>query len=94
MTHDIAPIPAIKRKKTHIIKRMLEYSVRYFKPSLISFINGFFIAIEAKSGNNKPTALQTKHLREIKDTGGIALVINEFNVADIEAHIKLARNIT
>ena len=63
-------------------------------PDFLCCVNGKFLAIEAKSGNNKPTALQTKHLREIKDTGGIALVINEFNVADIEAHIKLARNIT
>lgn len=63
-------------------------------PDFLCCVNGFFMAIEAKAGNNKPTALQTKHLREIKDTGGIALVINELNVADIETHIKLARNIT
>jgi pantoate kinase len=63
-------------------------------PDFLCCVNGLFIAIEAKSGNNKPTALQNKNIREIQDAGGIALVINEFNVADIEAHIKLARNIT
>ena len=63
-------------------------------PDFLCCVNGKFLAIEAKSGNNKPTALQNKNIREIQDAGGVALVINETNMADIEAHIKLARNIT
>jgi hypothetical protein len=63
-------------------------------PDFLCCVNGLFIAIEAKSGNNKPTALQNKNIREIQDAGGVALVINETNMADIETHIKLARNIT
>lgn len=39
-----------------------------------------FIAVEAKAGNNKPTALQEMHLTRIRNAGGIALVINETNL--------------
>jgi len=63
-------------------------------PDFLCCVSGYFMAIEAKAGGNKPTALQEKHMREIKDAGGVALVINETNLADIEIHIKLARNIT
>jgi hypothetical protein len=35
------------------------------------------LAIEAKAGRGVPTALQEKNMREIKEAGGRALVINE-----------------
>ena len=100
----MAQTPESKVKKQ--IKAILEHYDVYYAmpigtgfgnagvPDFLCCVSGYFIAIEAKTGNNKPTALQTKHLREIEIAGGFALVINETNMADIETHIKLARNIT
>lgn len=62
-------------------------------PDFICCVNGFFIAIEAKAQSNKPTALQEKNLRLIRESAGVALVINETNLADIELHIRMAKNV-
>jgi ABC-type Zn uptake system ZnuABC Zn-binding protein ZnuA len=49
-------------------------------PDIIACINSKFVAIETKSGDNQPTALQFKNLREITKAGGITFVINEDNI--------------
>jgi pantoate kinase len=46
-------------------------------PDFLVCLNGEFLAIEAKAGRGVPTALQEKNMREIKEAGGRALVINE-----------------
>lgn len=56
-------------------------------PDFLCCINGQFLAIEAKAGNNKPTALQTQNLLKIKASGGIAMVVNE-DLDDLRAIIK------
>lgn len=52
-------------------------------PDFLCCVNGFFVGIEAKAGKGQPTALQWKNLKEINTAGGIALVINEDNMADL-----------
>ena len=49
-------------------------------PDLICCLQGRFVAIEAKAGKGRPTALQLKALRQIDEAGGLALVINESNL--------------
>lgn len=49
--------------------------------------NGRFMAIEAKAGDKKPTALQTRFLDAVKSHNGGAVVINETNLAGLEAII-------
>lgn len=44
-----------------------------------------YIAIEAKAGSGKLTELQKVRLQEVRAAGGIALVINEKNLAVLEA---------
>jgi Holliday junction resolvase len=48
-------------------------------PDFLICMDGMFIAVEAKAGTNKPTALQQMHLDKIQAKGGVALVINETN---------------
>ena len=45
---------------------------------------GRFLGIEAKAGKGKTTALQEKNLRQIREAGGVAMVINETNIAELE----------
>lgn len=45
-------------------------------PDFLVCLGGEFLAIEAKAGTNKPTALQLKNMREIEAAGGRALVVN------------------
>lgn len=51
-------------------------------PDFLCCVNGKFLAIEAKAGKGTTTALQEKNLREIRNSGGLALVINEASLAD------------
>ena len=53
-------------------------------PDFLCCLNGEFLAIEAKAGKGKTTALQDKHLREIDLAGGRVLVINENNLEYLE----------
>lgn len=44
-------------------------------PDRLYLWKGVFIAIEAKAGDNTPTALQWKHLKHIARQGGVAAVV-------------------
>jgi pantoate kinase len=57
-------------------------------PDFLCCVNGKFLAIEAKAGNGKTTALQEKNLKQIKEAGGITAVIYETNVAYLEKWVK------
>ena len=57
-------------------------------PDIIACYRGKFLAIECKAGDNKPTALQEKALRDIQAAKGIALVVNEENIEDVLYVIK------
>lgn len=49
-------------------------------PDILACYKGRFIGIECKANGNKTTALQEDNLARIKRAGGVALVIDEFNV--------------
>ena len=81
------PEAAVKAKVVAILK---DEDVYYFFPAthgygrsgvpdIICCVNGLFVGIECKAGNNKPTALQVRELEEIRRAGGCALVVNEEN---------------
>ena len=57
-------------------------------PDIIACYKGFFIGIEAKAGKGKTTALQEFNLTRIRAMGGLALVINEENVSQLEELIE------
>lgn len=55
-------------------------------PDFIICHRGRFIAVEAKAGNNRPTALQVAQMDAIDFSQGLALVINENNL-DLLEHV-------
>jgi len=57
-------------------------------PDFLICCNGKFIGVEAKAGTNKATALQEKNIQKIFDAGGIALVINEYTIPELQELIK------
>jgi pantoate kinase len=90
----MASTPEVKVKKQ--IKKMLDDAGAYYAmpigtgygnsgvPDFLICSGGRFIAVEAKAGDNQPTALQESHLQKIRAKGGIALVINESNLVDLK----------
>jgi len=82
-----------KKVKDKVVKILKDHGVYYFFPAthgygrsgvpdIICCCNGVFIGIECKAGNNKPTALQEKEMRDIRVAGGITRVINEDNIVE------------
>lgn len=57
-------------------------------PDFLVCLNGEFLAIEAKAGKGKPTALQEKNMRDIEAAGGLTLVVNETNIEDLKIWLK------
>lgn len=88
--------PESKVKKA-VCKILDKYGVYYFFPAthgfgrsgvpdIIACYNSEFVAIECKSGTNKPTALQERELKRIRHAGGVAFVINESNLMLLDDH--------
>ncbi len=93
----MTPEGKVKKKIDTILKN---YGIWFFKPrgtilgrsgipDYICLYNGIMIAIEAKAGKNKPTALQVKELNDLKRNGAITLVINESNLEELEDTIHV-----
>lgn len=57
-------------------------------PDFVICHKGVFIGVEAKSGTNKPTALQTEHIDRIRKRGGHALVVNETNYGELNELLR------
>lgn len=88
----MTPEAKVKKKVVDILKA---WKVYYFYPVMSGYgssgipdivvcCNGKFLAIECKAGSNKPTALQERNMQQIRDNGGIAIVVNEENLNDVQ----------
>jgi hypothetical protein len=85
-------------KTKEIIKRILKKrGAFYFMPAtggygisgasdFVGCYRGRFFSIEAKAGDNKPTALQLKFMVQVTQVGGISIWVNE---TDAEAGVNL-----
>jgi hypothetical protein len=85
--------------KASVVKLLKQYEVYYFFPAthgfgrsgvpdIICCLEGNFLAIECKAGNNKPTALQEREMQRIANAGGDAFLINEENIHTLEAYLR------
>lgn len=89
------PESKVKAKIHALLKAHGAYAVNYIggisanngTPDILACLNGRFIGIEAKAGKNKPTDLQTLNLKRIDDAGGLALVVNETNMTELEVKL-------
>jgi hypothetical protein len=57
-------------------------------PDFLCCVKGHFLAIEAKAGKGKTTALQDKNLHLIEKAGGTTLVIREDTLDLLELKLK------
>lgn len=71
-----------ENKIKRYIKDHKGYSVKYFgcnystsgTPDILACINGYFLAIEVKAPEGKPSELQLAKIAEIRKAGGLAYV--------------------
>ena len=58
-------------------------------PDFVGCLRGRFIAIEAKAGKGKTTALQDREIERINSSGGYAVVVNEHNIDDLKKTLEM-----
>ena len=84
-----------KKVKTKVVAILKTFGAYYFYPvtggygasgvpDIVGCHKGRFFAIECKAGKGKTTALQEKNIAQIKATGGLAIVVNEDNIPDVD----------
>lgn len=90
----MADTPEVRVKRA--IKKILTDSKAYFAmpigsgygnagvPDFLVCHKGQFIGIEAKAGKGTTTALQEKHLADIRNAGGTAIVVRENNLNELK----------
>ena len=98
----MAMTPEAKVKKQ--IRKILEEEGVYYAmpmgtgygnsgvPDFLCCVAGTFMAIEAKAGKGKTTALQDEHIAQIKAAQGVALVINEKNIDELVRMLQLIKD--
>lgn len=91
-----------KKVKDQVVKTLKANGVYYFFPAtygmgrsgvpdIICCVDGRFLAIECKAGDNKPTALQEREMSAITTAGGSAIVVNEKNLHQVGQVIQLLK---
>jgi hypothetical protein len=90
----MAMTPEAKVKK-RVVEFLKLHNIYYFFPAtggygrsgvpdIVACHEGRFIGIECKAGSNKPTALQARELESITTAGGLALLINEDTLHELD----------
>lgn len=83
-----------KKVKDKVAKLLKEVGAYYFFPAtggygrsgvpdIVGCFAGRFFGLECKAGKNTTTALQELELEKIRKAGGIALVVNEYNIDEV-----------
>ena len=44
-------------------------------PDILSCVNGYFLAVEVKAENGRPSELQKYHVAKINESGGYAIIL-------------------
>ena len=96
MVMAMTPEKKVKDKVAKVLKQLGAYYFfpatggygRSGVPDIVGCYNGKFFGIECKAGKNTTTALQELELEKIRKAGGIALVVNENNVGDVERLVR------
>ena len=57
-------------------------------PDIIACVNGYFIGIELKAENGKPSELQKWNVKKIREAGGVAIVLYPDQFETFKGYIK------
>ena len=62
-------------------------------PDLLICCNGYFVAVEVKAENGKPSELQLYNIDEKKKAGGFAMILYPNQFDNFKKFIKLLKNV-
>jgi Holliday junction resolvase len=84
-----------KKVKNEVVKVLKTFGAYYFYPvtggygasgvpDIVGCYKGRFFAIECKAGKGTTTALQERNIAQTIAQGGLAIVVNENNIPDVD----------
>ena len=90
---------AEKQFENQIKKYLTEQGIWYVKyfangftksgiPDILACCNGYFLAIEVKAENGKPSELQLYHIEKIKQSGGHAVIVKPSQFDELKQLIR------
>jgi Holliday junction resolvase len=90
--------------KDAVTKILREFDAYYFfpvtggfghsgVPDIVACYRGYFIAIECKAGKGKTTALQDQQIEKIRTAGGVAIIVNEDEVAMVKLTLETVESL-
>lgn len=96
------PEGKVKKRVKEILKELGAYYVMPVTggygnsgvPDFVVCYRGIFFGIETKAKGGKVTALQLKNLREIQESGGQQIVVNEDNIVNLKDFLEIASYIS
>ena len=65
----------LKENGCWFVKYFANRNTRSGVPDILACVNGYFVAIEVKGENGKPSELQLWNRDKIREAGGIAIVL-------------------
>lgn len=57
-------------------------------PDFLICVNGFFMGVEVKAPNGKPTELQLFQLEKIRESGGVAILLYPKHFEDFKTFVE------
>lgn len=57
-------------------------------PDILACCNGYFLAIEVKAENGRPSELQLHHIEKIKQSGGRAVIVKPSQFEELKELIQ------
>ena len=61
-------------------------------PDILCCCNGYFVAIEVKAQNGKPSELQKMNIRKINECGGYGVILYPDQFNDFKLMVQLVKN--
>ena len=82
-----------ENKIKEYLKSLDSYFIKYWAgsqftksgvPDILACVNGFFVGIEVKAPNGKPSELQLHNIEKIREAGGFAFVVYPSGFDDLK----------
>ena len=78
----------LKSIGAYFIKTHGDRFSRVGTPDVIACVNGYFVAVEVKATNGRPSELQKYHIQQIKDAGGFGVILYPDEFEDFKKTIQ------
>lgn len=65
----------LKENNCYFVKFFANRMTRTGVPDILASVNGYFVGIEVKAQNGRPSELQLYNVRKIRESGGFAYIV-------------------